>query len=104
VKPRHHLFLVWTAGLYSFTATAPIVIGPGTDPGYFELTTSGTVTDGPNSAPADFFLALTPTEQGAFGQQGVYAALTVVVPEPSTYALLAGLGLVGFAGYRRFRR
>jgi len=28
----------------------------------------------------------------------------VLVPEPGTYALLAGLGLVGFAGYRRFRR
>ncbi|MBE7501717.1 MAG: PEP-CTERM sorting domain-containing protein [Verrucomicrobiales bacterium] len=27
-----------------------------------------------------------------------------VIPEPGTYALLAGLGLVGFAGYRRFRR
>lgn len=26
------------------------------------------------------------------------------IPEPGTYALLAGLGLVGFAGYRRFRR
>ena len=26
------------------------------------------------------------------------------VPEPHEYALMAGLGLVGFAGYRRFRR
>lgn len=25
------------------------------------------------------------------------------VPEPGSYAMLAGLGLVGFAGYRRFR-
>lgn len=28
----------------------------------------------------------------------------VLVPEPGTYALLAGLGLVGFASYRRFSR
>lgn len=28
----------------------------------------------------------------------------VLVPEPGTYAMLAGLGLVGFAGYRRFSR
>ena len=28
----------------------------------------------------------------------------VLVPEPGSYALLAGLGLVGVAGYRRFRR
>jgi hypothetical protein len=26
------------------------------------------------------------------------------IPEPGTVALIAGLGLVGFAGYRRFRR
>ena len=27
-----------------------------------------------------------------------------VVPEPQEYALLAGLGLVAFAAYRRFRK
>jgi hypothetical protein len=26
------------------------------------------------------------------------------VPEPQTYALAGGLGLIGFAGYRRLRR
>jgi hypothetical protein len=31
-------------------------------------------------------------------------AFVLTVPEPSTYALLAGLGLVGFAAYRRLRR
>lgn len=31
-------------------------------------------------------------------------AFVLTVPEPRTYALLAGLGLVGFAAYRRLRR
>lgn len=36
--------------------------------------------------------------------QSLDMAFVLTVPEPRTYALLAGLGLVGFAAYRRLRR
>jgi len=29
---------------------------------------------------------------------------TSVIPEPQDYALLGGLGLLGFAAYRRYRK
>lgn len=51
------------------------------------------------------------TSASALGEGDSIAGLTayeserfeLYIPEPSAYALLAGLGLVGFVGYRRFR-
>jgi hypothetical protein len=34
----------------------------------------------------------------------VNMTLAAAVPEPSTYAAISGLGLLGFAALRRFRR
>lgn len=39
----------------------------------------------------------------SFGNAELQTESFILVPEPGTYALLAGLGLVGFAGIRRFR-
>ena len=45
-------------------------------------------------------------EQGvaAGGVDVQFDARHIMVPEPATYALIAGIGLVGFAALRRFRR
>ena len=53
-------------------------------------------------APAGGVVKITFTRTGAPSN---WLALDDIqlVPEPSTYALLAGLGLIGFAGYRRYR-
>jgi hypothetical protein len=94
---------VWNDGAgFSFTATTAVTLsGPDATTGAWSLIASGTVTSPTGSAPADFTMALTrPLGTGGYS---FFGASTVVVPEPSTYALLAGLGLVGFAGYRRFR-
>jgi hypothetical protein len=38
-----------------------------------------------------------------FGSDLAFGLSSVEVPEPSAYALIAGLGLVGFGLYRRMR-
>ena len=95
---------MWSLSGFTFTPTAPITGGGGPN-NTFALGVTGIVDDGVggfDATPAVFALATTPT----IGGLGAFASITVAspVPEPATYALIAGLGLVGFAGYRRFRR
>ena len=44
-----------------------------------------------------------PTAELAVGEFGI-ANLVTIMPEPQTYAAFAGLGLLGFVGFRRLRR
>jgi hypothetical protein len=48
------------------------------------------------------FGKLDPGEQKIFGYE--ISIGTKVIPEPQDYALLGGLGLLGFAAYRRYRK
>jgi hypothetical protein len=41
---------------------------------------------------------------GSFDAAGRTMTSVEVIPEPSTYALIFGLGILGFLGYRRFRK
>jgi hypothetical protein len=64
---------------------------------------------GPNDGDGDFTInmafrigRLDPNQQVTFGYE--ISIGTSVIPEPRDYALLGGLGLLGFAAYRRFRK
>lgn len=83
--------------------------GSGTANFLKSVTTTVTVTGG---GEQEFTLAwgryaaqVVPQDGKSTGDSTVYGIEgTVLVPEPSEYALLAGLGLVGFGLWRRFRR
>jgi hypothetical protein len=59
-----------------------------------------TWADYPISGPGDWNELRDPLDPS----KSLDMAFALTVPEPRTYALLAGLGLVGFAAYRRLRR
>lgn len=73
--------------------------------------TTGTAPGNPALPVDDVFNATTAGTQNILGSSTLTAAAalergfqTQVVPEPSTYALIFGLGILGFLGYRRFRK
>ncbi len=62
----------------------------------------------PNDGDGDYTINMAfrigdmaPGQQVTFGYE---IAIGTVIPEPRDYALLGGLGLLGFAAYRRFRK
>lgn len=67
---------------WTFTAQNP----GNPEPLAFDLDTPGTIT------------------VGGIGSLDGGALTTSAIPEPSTYALIFGLGILGFLGFRRFRK
>jgi len=105
---------VLSAVSWDGTSLTPVVIAPFGAYGYVVDAASDTVvlamTDvGPVHfasapvGPGTYYLA-TDGSPFSVGSVEYKSENFTLVPEPGTYALLAGLGLVGFAGYRRFRR
>lgn len=75
--------------------------GWNTDP-YFLLNMPPNDGDGDNTINMAFAIGdLAPGQVVNFGYE---IAIGTVIPEPRDYALLGGLGLLGFAAWRRFRR
>ncbi len=71
-----------------------------TDP-YLLYNTPPNDGDGDNTINMAFRIGdMAPGQQVTFG----YEIAIGVIPEPRDYALLGGLGLLGFAAYRRFRK
>ncbi len=80
---------------YAFVGSIPIDVGAGNTPGGLWALEFG--MGGNNANPDTLFFT-----DGINGENnGLFAAITFSVPEPSTLALLAaGLGFVGFARFR----
>lgn len=85
-------------------------VGGGTEWVLFTNTdwTLPTVSETPDATEVVWALTDDGTEVvggfGIFDQGGREITSVEVIPEPSTYALFFGLGILGFLGYRRFRK
>ncbi len=103
----------FTAGLYTTDdETALSEISLTDEPAVFDtigVLNTVSFTFNPGSSPAKagtgiFFRIISAGADGDTRQVALDNVTVSVVPEPTTYALISGLGLVGMAAYRRHKR